>query len=798
MSNQQIILKQVKVHNLKSVDLTLDRHQFIVFTGVSGSGKSSLAFDTLYVEGQRRYVESLSTQARRQLEEMAKPDLESAEGLTPTISIEQKTAGRNPRSTVGTLTEVYDYLRVLFARIGIPHCPVSGEPVRPQSREKIIKTVQTYPEGMKVLILAPYISEKKGEFKDDFDELRRQGFTRIRLDGQIVTLDEEISLDGSVTHSIDLVIDRLKVDRDNHSRIAESITQALNHADGTCIVLDAETQEETLFSMHAYSPKSGLSYRSLEPHDFSFNSPSGMCERCHGLGHVQEFNLDAIIDPNLSIAEDCCSIASSFQTVRYGNIYRHLAEEYGFSLKTPWKKLSKSAQEVFLSGTKKKWTRIRFVHPKTGAKWVDHVRWRGVLYEAHRRFTEAKSETYRKNMQKLMTEQTCSECGGSRLKPYPAATQVGKKRIQQLAEMTIEELHAFFTKLKLNPLEKKIALELVKEIVQRLHFLLNVGLNYLTLDRTAPTLSGGEAQRVRLASQIGCGLVGITYVLDEPSIGLHPRDNHKLIATLKNLRDMGNTVIVVEHDEETILEADRIVDVGPGPGVKGGEIVCNGTVSELLKNKHSLTGAYLSGKKKILIPRKRRKPTKDKLILKECSHNNLKAISPEFPLGLLIAITGVSGSGKSSLISDTLHPALAQHYHNSEQPVGAHKGIAGLKHLDKVIAIDQSPIGRNPRSNPGTYIKVFDDIRRLFSELPESKARGYTPGQFSFNVREGSCPECRGMGMIQIDMDFMEDEWITCPTCLNRRFDPETLAIYFKGKNIHDILNKENHTALQP
>ncbi|NGX42253.1 MAG: UvrABC system protein A [Chlamydiae bacterium] len=797
MNNRKIILKKVKVHNLKAIDLTLDTNELIVFTGVSGSGKSSLAFDTIYAEGQRRYVESLSTFARRQLGEMSKPDMEHASGISPTISIEQKTAGRNPRSTVGTLTEIYDYLRVLFARVGEPHCPVSGEKVTPQSRERIIKTVQNLPKGTKLIILAPHAKGKKGEFKEDFQELLRKGFMRARVDGNIVNLSQEITLEGAVAHDIDVVIDRIAVKKENFSRLAESITTALNIGNGVCSVLDAETEEETLFSMQAYSPKSGLSYTSLEPQDFSFNSPSGMCQRCNGLGTVIEFDLDKIIDPNLSISKDCCSVASSYDTVRYGNIYDNLAEIYGFSVYTTWKKLTPEAKQVFLYGTKKKWTRMRFVHPITGAVWMDHIRWRGVLHEAHQRYQEAKSERYRKKMQQLMQEQTCPDCLGEKLRAYPAACLLQKKRIAELTMMTVSECSTFFEKLKLPENETIIAEELLKEIRERLRFLIEVGLHYLTLDRTSPTLSGGEAQRVRLASQIGCGLVGITYILDEPSIGLHPRDNKRLIRTLKHLRDMGNTVIVVEHDEETIWEADKIVDFGPGAGARGGRILVNGTHSDLINNAESITARYLTGKWKIPIPKHRRKTTKEVITLKGAVHHNLKNVTVKIPLGVFIAVTGVSGSGKSSLITDTLYPALANYLHKAEHSVGKHRSISGIEQIDKVIAIDQSPIGRNPRSNPATYIKLFDEIRDLFCKLPESQARGYKPGRFSFNVKEGSCPQCEGMGMVKVDMDFMEDAWIDCSLCRTRRFDSETLSVYYKGKNIYDILEMEVAEALE-
>ncbi len=794
---QNIILKKVRVHNLKSVDLELEPNQLIVFTGVSGSGKSSLAFDTLYVEGQRRYVESLSTFARRQMGDMSRPELEHAEGISPTISIEQKTAGRNPRSTVGTLTEIYDYLRVLYARVATPHCPVSGEPVSPQSRERIIREVQSLPNGTKLTILAPYARGKKAEFKEDFQELLRKGFVRARVDGQIISLSEGIALDGSVSHDVDVVIDRIALQKANHSRIAEALTQALELGNGLCSILETDASNERLFSMHAHSPKSGLSYGALEPHDFSFNSPAGMCSRCNGMGHVQEFDLDKIIDPNLSIAENCCSVGSGYETVYYGNVYDNLARLYKFSVDTPWKKLSSTAQRVFLYGIGTKAVRMQFASKTKDTIWHDYVHWNGVLAEAHARYRDAKSDSYRNRVEQLMSEQTCPDCAGKRLKPYPAAARLAGKGISELTALTVAECAAFFERLQLPGQEQIIAEELLKEISQRLRFLLDVGLHYLTLDRTAPTLSGGEAQRVRLASQIGCGLVGITYILDEPSIGLHPRDNAKLILTLKALRDKGNTVIVVEHDAETMWEADHVVDFGPGAGVKGGHILCSGKLKDLVANKKSLTADYLTGRKEIAVPKKRRSGSGEKLTIREASHHNLKNIDVQIPLGMLIAVTGVSGSGKSSLISETLYPALCNQLQGGELTIGKCKSIEGIDQIDKIIAIDQTPIGRNPRSNPATYIKLFDDIRDLFTELPESRARGYKPGRFSFNVKEGTCSRCLGLGMVKIDMDFLEAAWIDCPACNGRRFDHETLSVLYRGKNIYDVLEMDVAEALE-
>lgn len=790
MKNEKskIILRGVKVHNLKNVDLDLDRGKFIVFTGVSGSGKSSLAFDTIYIEGQRRYIESLSAYARRHLGEMSKPDAQLISGLSPTIAIEQKTAGKNPRSTVGTMTGIYDFMRVLYARIGIPHCPISGETVTPQSTQSIIRKILAFPEKSKLIFLAPYAKNRKGEFKDDFVELIRKGFTRARVDGKILELTDQISLDGKITHDIDLVIDRIMLKKEEEKRVAEAVTAALEAGQGVMSVLNSDTLDETLFSQHAYSAKSGCSYGPLNPQDFSFNHPTGMCPKCHGLGRVAEFALDRIIDPNLSIAEDCCKIASSYTTVRFGNIYDNLARIYGFDVRTPWKKLSKKAQEAFLYGTKEKWTKMIFVHPHKRQRWTDYVQWKGILFEAHKRLQEATSDLYREHMKELMEESICPECQGARIRPYPAATLLGGKRIYELTGFSIDKCLQFFQSLVLFDSDLVIAEELLKEIKERLIFLKEVGLHYLTIDRTAPTLSGGESQRVRLASQIGSGLSFATYILDEPSIGLHPRDNLKLLNSLSRLCAKGSTVIVVEHDEETIRHADQIVDVGPLAGSKGGEILFQGKAKDLLKCDRSLTAAYLSGKLSIPMPKKRRPLTEKFLFIEGAAHHNLKNVSVKIPLGLFIAVTGVSGSGKSSLLLDILYPALSNVLMGSQLPVGKHKAVQGIKELEKVIAIDQSPIGRTPRSNPATYIKILDEIRDLFAALPESLAQGYRPGRFSFNVKEGSCPFCGGMGLVKIDMDFMEDQWVKCEHCEGKRFDSKTLSVRYKNKNIHDVL----------
>lgn len=774
MKAPPIILKNVRVHNLKGVDLTLQPGELIVFTGVSGSGKSSLAFDTIYVEGQRRYIESLSHQSRRFLSELPKPEAESISGIAPTIAIEQKTSGHTPRSTVGTMTGIYDFIRVLFARIAIPYCPVSQEPVHALSKEKIIAQIQNMPKGTKLLITAPFARGKKGEFKEEFAELISKGFIRLKIDGEFVDLSDELLLNPKKAHDVDIVIDRIVVNEENKGRITEAVNTALDVGKGHFSANDTE------FSQFAYSPKSGLSYPPLEPQDFSFNHPKGMCPECHGIGVTMEFDLDKIVNPEISIKEGAVSVASPYNTVRYGNIYDNLEKLFGCDVSVPWKKLSKKAQDVFLYGTKEKWTKMYFVHPTKRSRWHEYVQWRGVIHEAKERYTAAKSDAYRKKMGELMSQGVCHTCRGARIRPYPAAAQLNGKTIAELSALSLDALLQFFQDITLSPLDRMIAEELLKEICSRLEFLINVGIAYLSLDRISPTLSGGESQRVRLASQIGAGLVGAIYILDEPSIGLHPVDHYKLIGTLKHLRDQGNTVLVVEHDADTIIAADTVVDVGPGAGVHGGEILAVGTVSDLMSNSRSLTGGYLSGRLKI-DGAKKRAIGKQKLTVANATQNNLKNVTVSFPLGNLITVTGVSGSGKSSLIMDTLIPTCQK-----QMP----------PFIDKLISIDQSPIGRTPRSNAATYIKLFDEIRDLFTQLPESKMRGFHAGHFSFNVKEGSCSYCHGIGQVKIDMDFMEDVWVPCSQCHGKRFESDILSIKFKGKSINDILEMDVEHAL--
>lgn len=782
-----IRLRGAKTHNLRHIDLDLPMGKLIVFSGVSGSGKSSIAFDTLFVEGQRRYVESLSSHVRRHLDQLKRPDIEYLEGLSPTIAIEQKTAGKNPRSTVATMTEIHDHLRVLWARLATPYCPVSGEPVTALSQESILAKVQQAYLDKKIYVLAPVVDHRKGEFDVERIQWQSHGFLRALVDGEIVLTENSWNLDPTKHHSISLLVDRLQVAQHEYRRLAESLFKAIDLGNGLCQIMDPESECLELFSTQSFSEASGISYRALEPEDFSFNSEKGMCSTCHGLGWAAVWDIERAIDPHKSMAQDCCILATSYKTVRYFNIYNNLAEIFDFNIHTPWKKLSLEAQNILLNGSEQRWIRMHFVHPDTGKTWDDRVQWPGILHEAWTRYQGYKTERAKQAMRPYLKEGVCSACHGDRLQAFARSAKLNGWTLPQFCRLSISQALAALRNLTLSPAELTIGRELLSHVTKRLEFLESVGLDYLALDRAAPTLSGGEAQRVRLSSQIGSGLVGVTYILDEPSIGLHPRDNHRLIQTLKKLSQRGSNVIVVEHDEETILSADYVVDFGPGAGRLGGKVVYSGAVKGLLQIPDSLTGAYLSGKR-TFTPRKTRSPGSEKIILKEARHHNLQGFDVAIPLGLFVVVTGVSGSGKSSLITDTLLPALVNHLHQGEQPVGAHKGIEGLQHLDKVIGIDQSPIGRLPRSNPATYIKVFDDIRNFFSLLPESKARGYEPGRFSFNVKEGSCSRCHGMGYLALEMDFLSNEYILCPTCEGRQFDESTLSVAYKGKNIREVL----------
>lgn len=797
MDEPAIVIEACRVHNLKAVSCTLPHNRFYCLTGVSGSGKSSFAFDTIFVEGQRRYVESLSHQAKRLFSSLPKPDLESITGLTPTISIEQKSSSHNPRSTVGTVTEIYDYLRVLFARFGVAYCPVSHERVATQTKEELTSRAFKLFQNIKTVILAPKVRQKKGSLQDTLEEIQRQGFSRIRLDGTLFKIDDIGKIDETQEHDIDIVIDRITISKENEIRSKESFLTALQFGNGMMILMDQESQNEEFFSINAYSLQSGISYPPLEPHHFSFNSIFGMCQECHGLGSKQLFDCTQVVDGSKSIREDPCIVASSYKTIRYKNIFDNLASIFSFSLDTPFEKLSKEAQNIYLYGTEKKWTRMVFVHPETGAVWHDNVMWKGVLNEAYVRYQEATSELFKRKMERWMIMSTCPVCHGSRLQPYPSHVQFCKKTIQEIAQLSIKEAFDFFKTLQLPKEIATIAQELIDSIVSRLHFLNDVGLSYLTIDRAAPTLSGGEAQRVRLASQIASGLIGITYVLDEPSIGLHPKDNEKLIQALKTLQERGNTLFVVEHDEETMRACDTILDFGPGAGEQGGKLIFQGAPDEIASAPFSYTKEYLletsiGAQKNVRNLRK----SSGTLTITGAKLNNLKNVSLNLPLGLFIGVTGVSGSGKSSLFLETLYPALSNILQKSALITGPFEKIINFDLIEKVIQIDQTAIGRTPRSNPATYSKVFDEIRALFAALPESQAKGWEAGRYSFNVKEGSCQECSGVGMIQVDMDFLEESWVECPSCLGQRFENDTLSICYKGKNIQEVLDMTCREAL--
>lgn len=789
MQNKKIIVKGAKANNLKNIDLEIPRDKLVVFTGLSGSGKSSLAFDTIYAEGQRRYIESLSSYARQFLGQMDKPDVEYIEGLSPAISIDQKTTSKNPRSTVGTVTEIYDYLRLIYARIGTPHCPVCGREISMETVDGIVDKVLKLPEGEKIQILAPLVRGKKGEHVKVLDSARKSGYVRVRVDGSVYDLSEEIKLDKNIKHSIEVVVDRLVINDGIRSRLADSVDTACNLSDGAVIV-DVVGKEELLFSQKFACPEHGTCIEEMAPRSFSFNNPYGSCPRCMGLGAFMRINPDLVIpNKNLSINQGAI-LASGWSNADSGTIaqmyYSALAEEYGFSLDTPIKDLSEEQLNALLYGTNGK--RIKMTRVNAYGSGTYLTEFEGVINNLQRRYNETTSEYSRAEITKVMDECNCPECNGKRLNKSALAVTIGGKNIIEFTELSINKEIEFIDSLELTEKQHMIADTIIKEIRQRLSFLASVGLDYLTLSRSAGTLSGGESQRIRLATQIGSSLMGVLYILDEPSIGLHQRDNDKLLGTLRELRDIGNTLIVVEHDEDTIRSADYVVDIGPGAGVHGGEVVYSGSVDGLLKCKKSITGQYLSGKKKIEVPAERRKGNGKSLVIKNASENNLKNIDVEIPLGEFVCVTGVSGSGKSSLINEILYKKLANELNNAKKAVGKVDGIDGIENLDKVINIDQSPIGRTPRSNPATYTGVFNDIRELFASTQDAKIRGYSASRFSFNVKGGRCEACQGDGIIKIEMNFFPDVYVPCDVCKGAKYNRETLEVHYKGKTISDVL----------
>jgi excinuclease ABC subunit A len=783
----RIEIRGAREHNLKNLHLSIPRDKLTVITGVSGSGKSSLAFDTLYAEGQRRYVESLSAYARQFLGQMEKPDVDQIEGLSPAISIEQRTAGHNPRSTVATTTEIYDYLRVLFARIGVQHCHKCGRAISRQSIDEILARVLSGAVGKRVQILAPVVSGRKGEYRKDLDALRRQGFLRVRVDGEVKSLEEEIVLAKNRRHTIEVVVDRLAVEEGRRRRIADSLETALATGKGTAIVL-AEDGTEQVFSEESACPKCGISFEPLHPRNFSFNSPYGACPSCQGLGSLMEIDPDLLVtEPDLSVADGALPVFRQVESGWTGSILRSLAKQYGFSLDTPWKKLSKRGRDLVLHGTGREEVQVAHKTAKGEYRWKSSFE--GVIGNLSRRYRETQSQEIREWIEGYMSPRSCQACGGARLKPQTLAVRIGQKNVADLTRLSVRAALESIDSLVPSERDRQIAGGVVKEIRERLRFLDDVGLAYLTLNRASSTLSGGEAQRIRLATQIGSQLVGVLYILDEPSIGLHHRDNHRLLATLTRLRDLGNTVVVVEHDRDTMLAADWLIDLGPGAGRHGGELVACGTPEEVMGNAKSLTGLYLSGKREIPLPPNRRPPTGRAVEIVGARHNNLKDVTVRFPLGQFVCVTGVSGSGKSSLVNEILHRALARELSHSGPVPGPHQGIRGLEHIDKVINIDQSPIGRTPRSNAATYTGAFTEIRDLFARLPESKVRGYKPGRFSFNVKGGRCESCGGDGVVKIEMHFLPDVYVRCEVCGGKRYNRETLEVAFKGRSIAEVLD---------
>ena len=790
MRKEEIVIQGARENNLKNIDLTIPRDKFIVFTGVSGSGKTSLAFDTIYAEGQRRYVESLSSYARMFLGQMEKPEVDYIEGLSPAISIDQKTTNKNPRSTVGTVTEIYDYLRLLYARVGVPHCPECGKVITQQSLDQIVDKVLSLPEGSRVQILAPVVRRKKGEHQKIFESARKSGYVRVRVDGIIYDLSEEIELEKQKKHNIEIVVDRLVVKDGIRTRLADSVEIALHQADGIVMILNGE--EELTFSRNYACEDCGISLEELSPRMFSFNNPLGACPRCSGIGLLKRVDPSLVlISDELSIMEGAFSVSGWRAPDKDGSManatFRGLAKKYNFSLNTPVKNLPQEVIDIILYGTKGEEIEIEHMGKRGLSKYM--TPFEGIVTNLQRRYDETDSEWSKWDIEGLMREIPCSECKGKRLRRESLAVTVDGKNIDEVCNLSVTKSKEFFDNITLDKQQSMIAEEILKEINARIGFLNNVGLEYLTLSRSAGTLSGGESQRIRLATQIGSGLVGVLYILDEPSIGLHQRDNNKLIDALKSLRDMGNTLIVVEHDEDTMFAADHIVDVGPGAGVHGGEIIAQGTVEDIMNNKNSLTGDYLSGRKKIEVPEVRRKGNGKKITVVKAEENNLKGINVDIPLGKFVCVTGVSGSGKSSLVNEVVYKHLAYKLNRSKAVPGKHKTVEGIENLDKVIDIDQSPIGRTPRSNPATYTGVFNDIRELFAQTPEAKARGYNQGRFSFNVRGGRCEACSGDGILKIEMHFLPDVYVPCEVCKGKRYNRETLDVHYKGKNIFEVLD---------
>ena len=794
----KIVVKGAKVHNLKNVSLEIPRDKLIVFTGLSGSGKSSLAFDTIYAEGQRRYVESLSSYARQFLGQMDKPDVESIEGLSPAISIDQKTTSRNPRSTVGTVTEIYDYLRLLYARVGVPHCPKCGKEITQQSVDQIVDQIMELPERSKIMILAPIIRGRKGTHEKVLENIKKQGFVRARIDGEIYDLTEdEIKLEKNIKHNIEAVVDRIIVKDGIEGRLTDSIETSLKMAEGLVLV-NIIGEEDRLYSEHFACADCGISIDELAPRMFSFNSPFGKCERCDGLGTLMEIDEDLVVpNKDLSIRGGAISTWGDSRMKEESWTYcvlKALMEKYNFDLDTPYKDLPKKVQEVLMYGEPEK---LKVTYTKENVTAVYNHSFEGEINNLRRRYMETNSDTMKAEIEKYMSDNPCPKCKGARLKPEALAVTVGGKNIFEFTSMAIREELDFINSINFSEKDKIISSQIIKEIQSRLSFLINVGLDYLDLARKAGTLSGGEAQRIRLATQIGSQLMGVLYILDEPSIGLHQRDNDRLISTLKQLRDVGNTLIVVEHDEDTMREADYIVDIGPGAGEHGGEIVAKGTLDEIMSNENSLTGKYLTGAKKVELPEERRKGNGNFITVKGAKENNLKNVTAKFPLGTLTMVTGVSGSGKSTLVNEILYKGLNKIVNKAKDLPGKFKEITGYENIDKIIDIDQSPIGRTPRSNPATYTGTFDIIRELFSQTQEAKMRGYKPGRFSFNVKGGRCEACSGDGIIKIEMQFLSDVYVPCEVCKGKRYNRETLEVKYKGKNIADVLNMTVEEALE-